>query len=789
MKYIVRILILVPLLLAAVADGMARDPLLITKNSEGREFWVCFMKNFRESGGSAQQNRPDLLKLQLFLTSSYDANVRIRVEEINYDNTIQVRANTVVNVALPARAQLRSLEVAERLAVHITADTTIAVYGLNSRVQTTDTYMGLPVSVLGTEYRAIGYTKLASDLLSQISVIATEDSTEITVTPTTTTSTGRKAGQPFTMRLRKGDVYSIGARFESVGQCDLTGTHILSNKNIAVFSGHQCAYVPPKVEACNHLVEQLPPISAWGMHYYLGMLKERSRYTYRVIASEDATKVFEDARLVAVLKAGEFFENLNVARHIQLTADKPVLVAQFAQGFKNGDSVGDPMMILVSPTQQFLKEYRFATPINGDWHHYINVVAPTPSIRELRLNGRRIDSNMFVVLGESRYSIAQVPLPYGTHVIKSETPFGLYSYGFGFRTDAYDAYGNMAGQSFFEISRMVDTLAPTAEGKPIRDDYQVTFRDDRVFDRGLKSVKVLFASALEASIPKIDEGAPQAGIRVRPSTSGSAGRMVLQATDAAGNESTYTLCYMFDSRSERYVFMLNEGRDVICAADHTWQVGAYGSFTHAFQTTSFSTSGNLSTPGTFGTAQGPGGWFGLLVGRRMSQDIVLTARLSLTTVGGTLLAPDSTMGSVFDTTTNTVVPYQEGTTVKLSAPYLNLGLGIEYTLERYFYVLGGLQASMPLGSAVDVQRTILRPANRTFGNGQGSTMTIDPTSLSSLNGMNFGLYGGLGFAYPVSFRASVFLEGMYTTVLSNLTSEGMWRLQYLSANLGVRWRF
>ena len=412
--------------LPVAAQGPTDDPSAeyITKNSEGREFWLCFMKNFRTQSQS-RQNRPAALKLQLFITSSYDARVKIEIEEIGYENTVDVRANTVVNVQVPARAQLRAVETAERLAVHVTADTTIAVYGLNSRYQTTDTFMGLPVSVLGTTYRVVGYTKLASDLLSEFSIVATEDDTEIEILPTAITSTGRPPNRPFKVKLRKGDVYTVGARWQSIGPCDLTGSLITANKKIAVFSGHQCAYVPPKVEACNHLIEQLPPVTAWGKHYYLGMLKERSKYTFRVIASEARTRVFKNSKLVAVLNAGEFHEELNVRDHIQVTADKPVLVAQFAQGFKNGDSVGDPMMILVSPTQQFLRVYRFATPINGDWHHYINVVAQTETIDELRLNGRRIDPRLFERLGESRYSIAQVPIPYGTHVIRSQTALRL----------------------------------------------------------------------------------------------------------------------------------------------------------------------------------------------------------------------------------------------------------------------------------------------------------------------------------------------------------------------------
>lgn len=770
----------------AGATSWARDPEFITKNSEGREFWVCFMKNFRDNKNNPS---PDKLRLQLFLTSSYDAQARIVVDGIGYDSTVRIRANTVVNVALPARVQLRALETAERLAVHITADTTISVYGLNSRYQTTDTYMGLPTTVLGTEYRAMGYTKLSSDLLSALTIIATEDGTQVTITPTATTSTRKRAGVPFTVSLRKGDAYSVGALFESIGQCDLTGTLISSNKKIAVFSGHQCAYVPPKVEACNHLVEQLPPVASWGKHFYLGNLRERSRYTYRVLANENDTRVFEDSKLVAVLRAGEYHENLNVSRHLQITADKPVMVAQFAQGFKNQDSVGDPMMILVSPTQQFLKQYRFATPINGDWHHYINVVAPTASLGEIRLNGRRIDSSQFVVLGESRYSIAQVAIPYGTHVISSQTPFGLYSYGFGFKSDAYDAYGNMAGQSFIELNKLVDSLPPVAEGKNVRDAFVVTFRDDRPMDRGIKSIKVLTTTALDATIPKIDAGVPQVGVRLSPSMPGTAGRVVFRVTDVADNSATYTVCYVFDSRSERFVYLINEGIDVVCAADQAWMVGAYATLTHTFHNADFSSTGNLSAPGQFGTAQGTGGWAGALVGRRVAQNLSLTARLGLTTLGGSILAADSTVSAVFDTASQRVVEYQEGTEVLVSAPHLNVSLVAEWFPERYVYLMGGIQASVPLGSSVDVSRRILRPGNYVYGPGLGDRRTIDPASLESMSSLMFGLVGGIGVSYPVSFSMSAFAEATYTMMLSDVVNDAPWGLRVIGINLGARYRF
>ena len=791
MSTVARIIVALVVVLCAVPgalqaqDAPPPDMEVVTKNSEGKEFWLCFMKNFR-AGETRRQNRPKALRLQLFITSSYNARVKIDIEEIGYENTIDVRANTVVNIQIPARAQVRAVETAERLAVHIVADTAISVYGLNSRFQTTDTFMGLPVSVLGKEYRAIGYTKLASDLLSELTIVATEDETEVEITPSTTTSTGRPAGMPFKVKLRKGDVYTVGARWQSLGACDLTGTRVVATKRIAMFSGHQCAYVPPKVEACNHLVEQLPPVSAWGKHYYFGNLRERSKYTLRIIAAEARTRVFKNSRLVAVLNSGEFYEELNVRDHLQITADKPVLAAQFAQGFKNGDSVGDPMMILVSPTQQFLSQYRFATPINGDWHHYINVVAPTESVSEIRLNGRRIDSSLFDVLGESRYSIAQVAIPFGTHVIRSETPFGLYSYGFGYKNDAYDAYGNMAGQSFFELSEIKDSLPPMAEGAQRRDNYAVTFRDDRVFDKGLASITVLDSKNLRAVPPEVEPGAPQATVIVEPQ-GGGGGRVTLQATDVAGNSSEFTVCYVFDNRSEQYSFIMNEGRTADCTTEDAWIVGAYLLNRHAYHTADFASTGNLNGQASFGEAEGIGWGFGALVGRRISPSLVVNGRLSVNGLGGTLVSPDTVLGAVFDSTTGSTVPYQEGTTLCVTAPYVSIGGTIQWFPERFFYLTGGAQISLAMGSAVTVQRTILRPSNWVYNDGSRS-VTTDPTSLESLNFFGFDVQGGLGFSYPVSFQASVFLEGLYTLRLNSLVSDQSWRMGALGLNLGVLWR-
>lgn len=767
--------------LPTVAQSKAR-------NSEGTEFWLCFMRNFRDGQTQNRIGKQDQLRLQLFLTSSKDANARIMIDGLEYDQTVRINANTVVNIQLPSRAMLSSTQQTERLAVLVTADVPISVYGLNSRHQTTDTYMGLPKDALGTEYRAMAYEKLSQELLSQIAIIATEDGTEVKITPSTATQKNNPAGKTFSIRLRKGDVYVIPAKYEVTGKSDLTGTLMESNKPIAVFSGHQCAYVPISIEACNHLIEQLPPINSWGKHFYLGMLKQRSRYAYRVLASENNTRVFEDARLVAVLRAGQHHESSSVRTHIQLTADKPILVAQYSHGFKNGDSVGDPMMILVSPTQQFLKEYRFATPISGDWHHYINIVTPTGAITDIRLNGRRLDTTMFTRLGESRYSIGQISVPYGTHVLRGSEPLGLYSYGFGYGADAYDAYGNMGGQNFEEIVEQPDTLAPLADGRTEKDYFMVTFRDDRANDRGIKRVTTAENTAMDITMPKIDEGTPHVTAKVKPFSTTGAGRVTFSTEDVAGNTSLYTVCYMYDATVERFNYTITSGFNVACDAEPLWYAGLQATYIHSFHSPDLTTTGNVTGMTPFSTGQGTRLGAMLSGGRRVTGSLTVSGRLSFGSPGGVMTSPDTVKGQMLDTRTGKWEDYREGIQMQIMAPYLTLGAFAEITPMRAIYVMAGLHAGIPMGAAIKLERTIISPLYAEFQNGERQQAGTTNT-LSSLSSIVFGGTLGVGFTYPITFRVSAVIETLYTTYFNSLVSDGMWSYDAISFNAGLRYRW
>ena len=93
---------------------------------------------------------------------------------------------------------------------------------------------------------------------------------------------------------------------------------------------------------------------------------------------------------------------------------------------------------------------------------------------------------------------------------------------------------------------------------------------------------------------------------------------------------------------------------------------------------------------------------------------------------------------------------------------------------------------MPIGSSVDVQRTVLRPSGWNYPDGIPSES--QPTEIMSLSSVGFDALAGLGISYPVSFHASVFFETLYRVRLNNSVSDADWKTSSLGLNVGVLWR-
>lgn len=416
-------------------------------DSLGKDYWVAFLQNY---------NGDQSTQLSLFISGATATTGTVSAPGVSWSENFSVTPGTVTTVKVPVEVMLSLGDSGnpEAKAVHVTAGEEVSVYGLNRLQYTTDAFAALPADVLGKEHIVLAYPSQFQ--ASEFAVVASQDGTDVTYVPTAATTSGVNAGQSKTVTLNQGQALPV-----SSNAGDLSGTTISSTKPVAVFGGQQCADVPDTgTQYCDHLEEQLPGTGTWGKNFLTVPLKTRLKGdTFRMIASEDNTAVSVNGSVVATLAKGAVHQQI-IDGQSTISADKPILVAQYSNGTTYDGVTSDPFMMLTTPNEQFLSQYTFATPATGFAKNFVNVVAPTSSIGDVKLDGAPVPAGEFTQIGSTDYSGAKLDLTLGSHSMSSSKPFGIYVYGF----DTDDSYGYPGGAAYAAINEVAAlTLTPATQ--------------------------------------------------------------------------------------------------------------------------------------------------------------------------------------------------------------------------------------------------------------------------------------------------------------------------------------
>ena len=257
----------------------------------------------------------------------------------------------------------------------------LIVYGFVEGRYTTDAFLALPKlgfghrNTNGYEYYAVSVPDHDIDRLDRYTfygylvIVASEGNTSIMVSPSVETFTFYNTnfsilpGETFRKVIQQGDVITFRA---PVG--DLTGSAVVSDKPITVLSGHECAFIPSNKDACDMLVEQIPPTASWGFKFVLTPLGDRLASGFKFIAHKNSTF------LTLVCSYRNASANnithilLNAAQHdfriipskfwCYVTANVSILVLQFGLGSQYyDDEKGDPFMMIVPSFSQLDNNY------------------------------------------------------------------------------------------------------------------------------------------------------------------------------------------------------------------------------------------------------------------------------------------------------------------------------------------------------------------------------------------------------------------------------------------------
>ena len=355
--------------------------------------------------------------------------------------------------------------------IHVSSDQPIAVIALNWRSGTLGEYLVLPChdyNITKYEYYAVTPTSTSNMRSSQVLLVGCENDTNIIITPSeavslpsdTQSSTDQLVnvpkGTPHHVVLHQGQTLYFGAPL-----IDLTGTHIVSNKPLTVISGHECGQVPLGVGYCEHMTQQIPPTVTWGKQFLLVPFEHRQSGQYtKLVTSQDHTTITTSCNgsttnvVIIDSKGGNYTFFFSSSQYCDIQANKPIIVVLFATG-GSLDNLGDPIMLLVPPIEQYSNRYDFPIFINID---FVGIsVTTTPkdfSPNSILLDGVSL-TNWVTILNSSMDIVG-----YGTNIATtSNTRHTVVHTGngtlsvllYGFKRD--QGYGLLVGMMLMPINQ------------------------------------------------------------------------------------------------------------------------------------------------------------------------------------------------------------------------------------------------------------------------------------------------------------------------------------------------
>ena len=271
---------------------------------------------------------------------------------------------------------------------------------------------------------------------SMISIAAIADDTNISISLTADASVYRRysRGDRAIVHARKGQPIPI----RSVNG-DLTGTEIVANKPLAVYSGHECATVPTGKRFCDQIVEQVPPVSALGKKYIVSPFAERiGGAIVKIISTYSPTTVnvtCNQSTTTLLLQSSESHQFATPAdKACYISSTQPVLVAQLSTG-GDGELVGDPSMVIVPPIERFSNSsVIYSFPNDQALKHHINVIASESSVNSnsITIDGNPIPKTDIIhAPGDNpSFVVARVAVTGGIHKLASSSVrFGVVAYG------------------------------------------------------------------------------------------------------------------------------------------------------------------------------------------------------------------------------------------------------------------------------------------------------------------------------------------------------------------------
>lgn len=511
-------------------------------SAQGREFFIAIPPN--------EEPNYQTNVLEIYVTAAKKTSVTLESQAMGVYRTKPINPFEITTFSsatgeLSFMWEVRESERVLQKGLRLISDQPLSVYVLNAKTYTSEGFLAIPTSAWGNEYLHCSYYdhNEVRPWASGFIVIGAYDNTKIRIElrgrgkEYATTAGGRRIGETIRETIFPYDVYMVKGDAKTRGTFDLTGSRVVADKPIGLISFHERTHIPAYNiwNGRDHLAEMIPPVHAWGKKYITIEYKRDKGQGdfFRVVASEPNTKfscVYYDLQNNRVLgnwgytipKAGDFAEYLeahisagNDLKSIRgasiFTADKPILVMQYSYSADwDGATVFDPFMILVVPREQYIPATVFQTPANKAFvDNWFNIIAVGDTndtenklLQSVTIDGKPVHvmepSFLYNRIPTTDLYWAKVRVEPGAHVVKGNTKFGGYIYGFS----NWDSYGWPAAMAINKLDE-TDTLEPQLYFTEKCGNYVIRATelrngaptdDPRQVDQGIADVQLLSGS-------------------------------------------------------------------------------------------------------------------------------------------------------------------------------------------------------------------------------------------------------------------------------------------------------
>jgi hypothetical protein len=273
--------------------------------------------------------------------------------------------------------------------------------------------MLLPVNALDQSYIASSWDAFAGNQEGFVIVVAIEDAT------TVFTDNGDYMLDQF-------DAWHFSSGIDG------TGFFVGADKPVAVFSGIDCTMIPELPwYACDHIEEQMLPLSAWGTHYIGARHPHRvpnlnpqpEEVFWRVIAAVDDTTITLEPPVagaqIQLAQVGDWFEFSSTVS-FEATGNQPFLLVQYMSGCYNvidgtgqpsnceQGPTGDPYMLQAVPVEQWLTQLPFLTDTSYP-RDFVTIIREQGTEVTLDCLGV-VSADHFTAIPNTIYEVGQVDL-------------------------------------------------------------------------------------------------------------------------------------------------------------------------------------------------------------------------------------------------------------------------------------------------------------------------------------------------------------------------------------------